>query len=636
MPAKTPPGIRRLLKLCLQKDLKKRRQTATDVRIDIEQALSEPVVSIAAASPQGRKGWIAALAVAVVFIVVLSIPAVRHMRETPRPPPPEIRLQMSAPATTEPTSLAVSPDGLTLAFVGISNSQSSLWWRALNSDDARRFPDTEGATFPFWSPDNRSVAFFAYGRLRRVSIDGGSPQTLAQAPAGVGGTWNKDGVILFAMLGSPLYRISEHSGDPTPATRLEPLQGAHYFPQFLPDGRHFLYWAANGRVPNGVYIGQLDGSETHRVLEADFGPVYSQDHLLFTRHGTLYAQHLDLTRLVADGTPFQVADQVTSSTAGVRAAISASASGPIAYRTGPAAGGKHQLTWFDRSGNPHGNLGMPFITTQLNPAMSPDGNRVALFRAVDENIDIWVLDEKGVPTKFTSNSADDVRPVWADRGRNIIFSSNRNGVHDLYKKSSSNPESEETLVFQSAQNKFATDWSEHFLLYDSIDPKNNVDIWALELDGDKKAIAVLSTADEEHGGQFSPDAKWIAYVSIKSGRYEVYVRPFLRPGNEVRISSDGGDQVRWGPDGTELFYVGPDGQLFAVKIQFGSNGEIADHKSPEQLFKTHMGELMGGTRGSQYFVSKDDKGGLRFLMNTLSEEVNTSPINLILNWKPKP
>jgi Tol biopolymer transport system component len=639
LPAETPPGIRRLLKLCLQKDLKKRRQTATDVRIDIEQALSEPAVTVpVAAFPKGNR-WIAALAVAVVFIVLLSIPAARHLRETPPPSPREWQVQISVPPTSDPTSMAVSSDGQKLAFVSTSNGQSSLWWRSSDSLSVKQLPETDGAGFPFWSWDNRSIGFFSYGRLRSVSIDGGAPKTIAQAPSGVGGAWNKDDVILIASLGSPILRISKKGDEPVPATRLEALQGAHYFPQFLPDGRHFLYWAVNGRDPDGIYIGQLDGPETHRLGDAEFGAVYSQDHLFFVRHGDLLAQLFDQTRMdfLEGSIPFRVAGQVTSGTAGMRAAISASADGPIAYRTGPAAGGKHQLRLFDRAGHPGRELGQPFTRTQLNPAVSPNGNRVALFRNADGNVDIWILDANDAPTRFTTNSADDVRPIWSPNGNSFVFSSNRNGIHDLYQKSSSNAGSEETPLLTSLQNKFATDWSGHYLIFDSIDPKNNVDIWALDLDGDKKAsFAVVNSQVEEHGGQLSTNSKWIAYVSMLSGRYEVYVRPFLRPGEEKQISSGGGDQVRWAPDGNELFYVAPDGQLFAAKIGFNSNDDTVEPGPSVPLFQTHMGDLVGGTRGSQYFVSKNEKGDLQFLMNTLSDEMNTAPINLILNFKPKP
>lgn len=408
-------------------------------------------------------------------------------------------------------------------------------------------------------------------------------------------------------------------------------------PQFLPDGRHFLYWAQSGREPSGVYVGQLDGSETRRLLDADVSAVYAPpDHRLFLRQGTLLAQRFDRTRLALAGTPFPVAEQVTSSSNNVRAAVSTSAAGPIAYRTGSAGGGERQLTWFDRSGRQLANVGAPVLSTQLFPSLSPDGRRVALLRLATGNVDVWLLDvERGAPTRFTFDSADDVMPLWSRDGSRIVFSSNRTGVHDLYQKSASDAGGEEAVLLQTAQRKQATDWSPdgRFLLYSSIDPIRHLDIWALPLDGDRTPVPVVQTNFEEHGGQFSPDGKWIAYVSIKSGRYEVYIRPFAQgAGEEIRISSDGGDQVRWRPDGKELFYIARDNQLVAVPIRLGANSETVEAGAPVPLFATRVGGWAAGL-GPQYVVSSD---GQRFLMNKLTEEVVTSPITVIVNWKPQP
>ena len=634
-----PEGIRRLLRRCVQKDQKRRLRDIREARIEMDEALIEPLNAIAGTQASSRRherlAWLSVLAL--VAIVAAAIVLGRWGAAPPLTPLPEMRVEINTPPTTDPTSMAISPDGQTLAFVATSDGQSRLWLRPFNAVSARPLPDTDGASFPFWSPDSRSLAFFADGQLRQIGIEGGSPRRLANAPGGVGGTWNHDGVILFSTLGNPIRRISDRGGDPTPATRLGAQQGAHYLPQFLPDGGHFLYWAQSGREPNGVYVGQLDGSEMSRLLDADFPAVYAPpDHLLFVRQGTLFAQRFDRTRLALAGTPFPVAEQVTSSSINVRAAVSTSAAGAIAYRTGAAAGGKRQLTWFDRSGHQLADLGAPVLSTQLSPSLSPDGRRVALFRAPNGNVDVWLLDaERGVPTRFTFDSADDTSPLWSRDGSRIIFASNRKGVADLYQKSASGAGSEEALLLQTAQLKMPTDWSPdgRFLLYQSIDPIRNVDIWALPLDGDRKPFPVVQTDFEEHGGQFSPDGKWIAYVSIKSGRYEVYVRPFgQRTGDEIRISSDGGDQVRWRPDGKELFYIARDGQLLAVPIRLGANSETVEAGTPVRLFVTRVGGW-GDLPGPQYVVSPD---GLRFLMNTLTGEIVTSPITVILNWKPKP
>jgi eukaryotic-like serine/threonine-protein kinase len=642
LPPETPSAIRRLLRRCLEKDRVRRLSDIHNARLEIDDARNDPRDAIGAGAPPSRRyerlAWVSAL----VLVSVAGVAGVLW-RSNVAPlstPLPEMHVDIAAPPTTEPASLAISPDGQTLAFVATSEGQSRLWLRPLNAVSPRVFADTDGARFPFWSPDSRSVAFFADEQLKRIDIDGGSPRTLVSASAAVGGTWGPNGVILISMLGNPIVRVSDRGGDRVAVTRLDAGQGAHYFPQFLPDGRRFLYWAVSGREPNGVFVGQLDHKETHRLLDADFAAVYaSQGYLLFMRQGALLAQRFDPSLLTLAGAPFPVAEQVAYSTERLSPAVSTSAAGAIAYRTGAALGPRKQLTWFDRSGRELADLGGPFDSTQLDPSLSPDGHQVALFRGVSGNIDVWLIDlARGVPTRFTFDSADDVSPIWSPDGRRIVFSSNRKGVQDLYVKPAAGTSGGEALLLQSAQLKGATDWSPdgHYLLYQSVDPKRGYDILALPLDGDGKPQGqphvVVQTDFDEHGGQFSPDGKWIAYVSIKSGRYEVYVQPFAqRTGAEIRISTDGGDQVRWRPDGKELFYVARDGRLMAVPVRWGSNGETVEPGAPTPLFPARVRGMPVGQ--TQYAVTSD---GQRFLMNTLIEEVVTSPITMILNWRPNP
>ena len=633
LPADTPQGIRRLLQRCLRKDQKQRLQYIGDARIEIQDALSEPQVEsgVAPVASRGRERlvWIGCLLAVTVVAVAAAVLAWR-----PVPSPPEVRLEINTPPTSDDVSMAVSPDGLKIVFVSSTEGQSRLWLRSLDSVKAQPLASTEGASYPFWSPDGQSIGFFAGGRLKRIEIDGGAVQTLANAGSGRGGTWNREGTILFTSIAGsvPIFRVSAAAGgEPAAVTQLEPGHASHRFPQFLPDGRHFLYYVQGTPEVRGVYVRQLDGSVAKRLFDADSAASYtSSGHLLFVRQGKLFAQNFDPDRLTVSGNPFLVADQVALGVgAQGAAALSASISGPIAYRTA-SAGGLRQLVWFDRSGKELAKVGDP--VQAFSPTLSPDGNHVAVTQLLDSNYDVWLLDlRRGVFRRLTTDPSLDLYPIWSPDGR-VIFSSNRKGVYDLYQKSATGAGAEE-LVLATTENKTVpNDWSAdgRFVLYRNLDAKLGYDIWALPLDGDRKQFAVVQTNFEERDPQFSPDGKWIAYQSDESGRFEVYVQPFPGPGNKDLLSNTGGAQVRWRRDGKELFYIALDGRLMAVPIRFSSNGQTLDVGTPVPLFGTHIGGAVQDPWKQQY----DSPDGQRFLMSTVTEEA-AAPITVILNWRPK-
>jgi hypothetical protein len=477
------------------------------------------------------------------------------------------------------------------------------------------------------------VGFFADSKLKRIDISGESAQTLATVGLGIGGAWNREGVILFgAGPRSQLLRIPATGGEATPVTRVEtPQQQLHGRPSFLPDGRHFLYHVWGSPGARGLYIGQLDGSRALRLLDADAPAVYaSSGHLLFVRQGTLYAQLFDPVGLALTGEPFPVAERVTVVTvSGIStAALSASAAGPVVYRSGSAI--QRQFVWFDRSGKRIDDVGGPDgFAGDGTSSLSPDGHRVALFRAVDGNVDVWLLElRRNVPSRFTTDAAADMLPIWSPDSTRIVFSSNRKGQFDLYEKPAAGTGSEEPLL-TTAQTKFATDWSldGRFLLFHNLDPKTNFDVWALPRDGKQEPVPVVQTNFVEGFARFSPDGKWIAYQSNETGRSEVYVQPFPGPGARLPISTTGGAQARWRRDGKELFYIGLDNRLMAVPIRLAATGATAE--APVPLFPMRIfGPVQGDT---WYMVSSD---GQRFLVNTVREEA-TSPLTVILNWKPK-
>jgi Tol biopolymer transport system component len=507
--------------------------------------------------------------------------------------------------------------------------------RSLDAVSARPLPGTEGASFPFWSPDGRSVGFFGDGKLKRIDVDGGQPQNLTDAPAGRGASWNRDGTIIFtpAFASSPIFRIPAAGGEPSPVTRPEsPKQTSHRFPQFLPDGRHFLYYVQGIPESRGIYIGDLQGSETRRLLDADSAAVYATPgRLLFVRQGTLFAQDFDAARLELRGNASPVAERIALDTAAEgSAAVSASRAGPFVYRTGSGSG-LRQFVWLDRSGKDIGKAGG--LLSTLSVELSPDGRRVALHQRANQNIDVWLLElGRGVLSRFTFDPAQDVFPIWSPDGSRIVFGSNRKDSSDLYQKPAIGAGTEE-LLLATAQEKFPTDCSPdgRFLLYRSVDPKTGDDLWALPLDGDRKPFPVVQTNFDERDAQFSPDGKWIAYQSNESGRFEIYIQPFPGPGSKLQVSTNGGAQVRWGPNGKELFYIALDARLMAVPIRLASNPQTAEPGSPTPLFATRVGGALQGTFRQQYDVSSD---GQRFLMNTITEEA-ASPITVILNWNPE-
>jgi Tol biopolymer transport system component len=566
--------------------------------------------------------WIGALAVMTLALAAALI-VVR-----PGPAAPEMRVEITTPPTAVQLSMALSPDGGSLAYVGDAEGVPRLCLRSLTSGVARVVPGTDGADAPFWSPDSRSVGFFAGAKLRRIDVNGGSAQTLATVTGGQGGTWNSDGVILYAALGRPIQRVPATGGEPVALSRLA-QQGSDFTPHFLPGGRQFLYYVRGTPEIRGTYVGQLgDPLEPRRLLESDSGAVFSpQGYLLFVRHGTLFAQAFDSARLQLSGNPVPVVEQASSR--GQPAVVSVSSVGTIAYRPLEAPPSR-QLVWVDRSGKDVRPVG---AIAGSAPSLSLDDRRVAFYRGVEGNVDVWLLDAiRGVASRFTTDAADDVFPVWSPDGGRLVFSSNRSGVHQLYQKSVGG--GSEASLLATAQPATATDWSHdgRFLLFSEQDRKQGFDIWALPMAGGGKPFPVVQTEFEEQYGQFSPDGRWIAYQSDESGRTEVYVQPFPGPGSKLTVSTNGGSQVRWRRDGKELFYIALDGRLMAVPVTSASGGQL-DIGAPAVLFAPKIGSaVQQGDYRYQYMVTAD---GQRFLVNTVSDAPSL-PITLILNWKPRP
>jgi serine/threonine protein kinase len=631
LPAETPETIRFLLRRSLQKERKNRFHDAADTRILIDEAQksasidSSKIGMVALRKP--RPAWITLGVVA----SVLAFTVGWFLRPAARAP--EMRLDIATPMTSAPASLAISPDGQSIVYSSDSQGQPRLWLRRLDSVAPRLLPSTEGATYPFGSADSRTVGFFSDGKLKRIDVDGGSLQTLANAPGSRGGTWNSEGVILFTPAASgPIFRVSATGGEPTAVTTLDdPQEGSHRFPQFLPGGRRFLYYVLGSADTRGVYIGDLDGSEPRRLFDADAAAVFAHSgHLLFVRQGTLFAQDFDAASLTLAGNPVAVAEQVmVDATSTSLAALSASAAGPIVYRAG-SGGGERQFILFDRLGKEIRKVGDP--QNGLQPMISPDGRRVAITRTVNGNTDLWFLDiERGVFSRFTSDPEIENQAVWSPDGSRLVFSSNRNGAYDLYVKPATGAGNVETLLATS-QLKNAVDWSSdgRYILYRTIDPKTGYDLWVLPMDGERKPFPVVQTTAVEQDAQFSPDGKWVTYQSNETGRSEIYIQPFAS-GGKSRISTNGGGQGRWNRSGKEFFYIALDGRLMAVPVELDAQRQSAEIGTPVPLFATRIGGALLGTLRHQYAVLPDGK---QFLMNTVTDDTAT-PITIMLNWKPK-
>jgi Tol biopolymer transport system component len=545
----------------------------------------------------------------------------------------EIRLELTTPSTPDPASLALSPDGRTLVFLAGGGDVPRLWTRGLADANARSLAGTEYASFPFWSPDGRVIGFFAEGKVKAIDLQTRVVRTLSAAPVPAGAAWSRDGVILHPLVpDSPLFRTTGSGGALEQATQLAAGQTGHRGPTFLPNGRHFLFYAAGSADARGIYVGELGTFRIRRLLDADTPAVFvSPGHVLYMQNATLFAHGFDPATTTLRGEPFAMIEHVAVDRSAGLAAVSASSAGTIAYRTG-RAGQQRQLMWFDRQGTALARIGVPEERGPLYGSISPDGRRLAVQRAMDGNTDIWLVDlERGPSVRFTSDPHADIAPMWSPRGDRIAYASQVDGVFDLFDKPLDR--GEHHVLLHTGEAKQITDWSRdgRYLLYRSVmtTPSADMDIWAVALDGNRTPFAVVQTPFEERDGQFSPDGTWIAYQSNESGRHEVYIQPLKSGGGErLRISTNGGVQARWRADGRELFYLTPEGQLMAVPIESVDGGRSLRPGAAVPLFQTRLGATQGVALHS-YVVAPD---GERFLLDSVVEQ-QAAPIALILNWK---
>ena len=641
LPSATPMRVRVLLQRCLQKDPKERLQAIGDARI----ALNEVLSGAPDLAPVGRAEaavvplWSRALpwaALAACLTVALVALAFVHFRGKPAPPAHVYRYDI---ATPDPRNLrgALSPDGTRLVFSSGLGTPNRLWLRRMDSLEAHPIEGTEGTRgVPFWSPDSRFIAFGTLdGKLKKIDTEGGPAQVLCDSGPGVfGGFWTPDGKIVFGDPGRQpdLWEVPAEGGISSPLPGFKHAGDPYLaYPVLLPDGKHFLY-ASGGTTSGEVYVGSLDkpGEQNSKRLLSSLGAAFvpSPDdsnlgYLLFVRGteenqrtGALMVQLFDLRKLALVGDPVPIAEQASYNP-------SASRTGTLVYGSGTENG---QLTWFDREGKILGTVGEP--TGLISSVrVSPDGTHAAVGRNVQNTAAIWLLDfARGTSTRFTFGSGYARFPVWSPDGKSIIFSDSDLA---LYQKPASGA-GDEQLLLKAGDAKFPDSWSSdgRFFLYSSVGAKGKSALWVLPLSGDKKPVAFLSTEFDEMRGRFSPDGRWVAYVSDESGRNEIYVRPFSldssgtvsNAGGKWLISTGGGTDPRWRGDGKELYYLAADGSLMAVELS-----AIATFQAgvPKVLFRPPLGS------DANWDVTADGK---RFLFPAPTAQSAQAHFTVVLNW----
>ena len=650
-----PPTLQRIVDRCLERNPAARFQTATDLAFALESLSAHSdttaaVAAIDAARPApvlwGRRAamlWASATCVLLLATIVLAIGYVSRAPAEPS----VVRFTIGEPADAVfagglfyAPGAAVSPDGRHVVFMATRTGASTnlLWVHSLDAPEARPLTGTDAAIFPFWSPDGKSIAFFALGKLRKIDVSGGPPQTLCDAPAGEGGTWNRDGVIVFAPDATgALARVSSAGGQPTPVTKLSEAdkETSHRWPDFLPDGRHFLFLS---RPSNVVHVGSLDSPEVTRLVNADSRALYAQGHLLFIREDTLVAQPFDAGRLETTGEAVPVAEDIRVNPANGRAAFAVSESGVLVYRTG-FAGDPIHLVWFDRAGKEIGKVGQPKGYSGID--LSPDGQRIILHlhetlsgTALVGGGGLWLLDPaRGTESRFTFTGAHDESPHWSPDGSRVVYRSNQPGeVANLYVKPAGGASPEE-LLLKTDVSKSPRSWSAdgRFIIYETGSRETSMDIWVLPFVGDRKPIPFLTTPATEGQGELSPDGRWMVYTSNQSGNYDIYVQPFPATGGKWLVSTSGGVEPHWRHDGKELYYVSAvPRKVMAVDVKI--QGSMFEAGVPHALFDVAgitSGPPVPGASSGTYVPSAD---GQKFLASIVPTAQVSTPLTIVLNW----
>ena len=631
----TPRGLERAIQRCLAKDPEERWQTGRDLASELKWIGESGRQTGAAAQTRSEAGhgqgsmkwlpWLISGALAALLLAGAS-----WWRSAKQGEPS--RQYFAAPLDFPARDMAIAPDGHTVAVVGYSEAarKSVIWLYEVGSQEAKVVHETEGGNFPFWSPNGKSLAFFADGKLKRLDIAGGPVQTICDAPSGRGGTWNKDGVILFTPAGrltSGLSRVSASGGTPTPLGGVFPGQGetSQRWPMFLPDGKHYLFLAATitkRSESDGIYLGSLDSVERRQVVKAEANGAYvAPGYLLYYRDKTIFAQRFDPESFQLSGDPTAVVTNPQFLPRILRVTFAVSDSGLLMVQKGGNVS-LSRLIWFDRKGAEIGTVGEPDVYSNL--VLAPNGRALAVDKTDvgSQNTDIWTYDlQRGSTKRLTFDAGLDALPTWSPDAGRVVFTSSRTNVFDLYMKDADGAQ-EEKVVCANQTDKYPDAWSRDgkYVLY-----TEGAELKYLTLP-EMTSTLFLKAPSTLKNAQFSPDGKWVAYASNETGKWEVYLTSFPEARGRWQVSTSGGEQPRWRGDGKELFYLSPEAKIMAVPVKSGAS---FDAGAPEALFQANPREIVATSEQVIYDV---DASGQRFLINTQVKNTETHPISVILNW----
>ncbi|MFY9560484.1 MAG: protein kinase, partial [Terriglobales bacterium] len=629
----TPVALERVVKKCLAKDPDERWQSASDLAAElnwIAEAGSQPGEAIrvpAGRTRLERASLLLALLAATFFLLMIAAGAAWWRASNRHAQPMYFHAAVPFPAN----DVALTPDGRMLAMVAYSAQANSyvLWTHEVGGQRTTALEGTQAASYPFWSPDGKFIGFFADGKLKKVDVSGGRPQVLCDAPNGRGGTWNQDGVIVFSP-DSPggLFRLSASGGSPVEITKPDGSrsESTHRWPVFLPDGKHFLYLAANftGQLEsNTIFLGALDSNEKRLLVTTSANAAYAEPgYLLYLRDKTLVGQPFDRRRYVLSGEPHALSDEVLYFPQVYRAVFSVSNGAVLVAQTGKGAS-LSQLTWFDRRGKVAGTVGAPAAYHNLR--ISPDGRSVAADQTDPDgqNIDIWIHEPaRDAARRLTFDPALEQTPNWSPDGKQILFSWTRKLGNQLYLKNADGSGAEEQVADLGPVLMVPWDWSRNgaYILF-----RKGNELWYLSWP-DRVIKPLLQRKGTVRNAQFSPDGRWIAYASNETGSMEIYISAFPSADSKWQVSSAGGEEPRWRGDGKELFYVSAEGKMMAVAVKAGTRFAAG---SPVALFQTHRRQPVSAQDVFSYDVSGD---GQRFLIVTKVDEANAVAPSVLLNW----